>query len=55
MGASASGGLLHPILWLQEDDELNLGEFKLKVVHTPGHTPEHIWFMLMEHEKPTDC
>lgn len=53
VGSSASGGLLYPSLRLNEDDELDLGEFKLKVVHTPGHTPEHISFLVMEQEKPT--
>ena len=48
VGASASGGLLYPSLRLQEDDELDLGEFKLRVLHTPGHTPEHISFLVME-------
>ena len=48
VGASASGGLLYPSLRLQEDDELDLGEFKLRVLHTPGHTPEHISFMVIE-------
>ena len=53
VGASASGGLLYPSLRLQEKDELDLGEFKLKVLHTPGHTPEHISFIVMENDKPT--
>ena len=51
MGASASGGLLFPSLRLQEDDELDLGEFKLRVLHTPGHTPEHISFLVIERDR----
>ena len=53
VGASASGGLLFESLRLQENDELDLGEFKLRVMHTPGHTPEHISFLLLEQGKPT--
>ena len=54
VGASASGGLLYPSLRLQEDDELDLGEFKLRVLHTPGHTPEHISFLVMEKDREED-
>jgi hydroxyacylglutathione hydrolase len=53
VGASASGGLLFPSLRLQEDDELDLGEFQLRVLHTPGHTPEHISFLVVEQGQPT--
>jgi hydroxyacylglutathione hydrolase len=53
VGASASGGLLFPSLRLVEGDELDLGEFKLQVMHTPGHTPEHISFLLLERGQPT--
>ena len=53
VGASASGGLLHPSLQLQENDEIDLGELQLRVVHTPGHTPEHISFLVMEQGRPT--
>lgn len=53
VGASASGGLLYPSLRLQENDELDLGGFKLRVLHTPGHTPEHISFLVMEQDRPT--
>ena len=54
VGASASGGLLYPSLRLQEDDELDLGEFKLRVLHTPGHTPEHISFLVIEKDREQD-
>ncbi|HEU0020130.1 MAG TPA: rhodanese-like domain-containing protein [Dehalococcoidia bacterium] len=53
VGASASGGLLYPSRRLQENDELDLGEFRLRVVHTPGHTPEHISFLVIEQDRPT--
>lgn len=53
VGASASGGTLFPAARLQDGDEFDLGEFKIKVVHTPGHTPEHISFLVEEQGKPT--
>jgi hydroxyacylglutathione hydrolase len=33
---------------LRDGDELPLDELTLKVLHTPGHTPEHISFLLLE-------
>ena len=53
VGASASGGTLFPSVRLQDGDEFDLGEFKLKVLHTPGHTPEHISFLIEEQGEPT--
>ncbi|HLF05054.1 MAG TPA: MBL fold metallo-hydrolase, partial [Dehalococcoidia bacterium] len=52
VGASASGGLLFPSVRLQENDEIDLGEFSLRVLHTPGHTPEHISFLAMVQGRP---
>ncbi len=52
IGASASGGLLFPSLRLQEGDEIDLGEFKIQVMHTPGHTPESISFLVEENGSP---
>ena len=53
VGASASGGTLFPSVRLQDGDEFDLGELKLKVLHTPGHTPEHISFLVEEQGEPT--
>ena len=53
VGASASGGTLFPSVRLQDGDEFELGEFKLKILHTPGHTPEHISFLVEEQGEPT--
>ena len=52
VGASASGGLLFPSIRLQEDDEFDLGEFKIRIIHTPGHTPESASFMIEEQGQP---
>lgn len=31
-----------PTAWLQENEIVNVGNIKLKVLHIPGHTPGHI-------------
>lgn len=36
---------------LQDRDSIQVGGFRLEVWHTPGHTPEHISFVLYETEK----
>ena len=33
---------------LKEGDLINVGNIKLKVLHVPGHTPEHISFLLTD-------
>ena len=53
VGTSASGGLLYPSARLSEGDDFDLGNFKLRVVHTPGHTPESISFVTEEDGQPT--
>ncbi|MEC7839825.1 MAG: MBL fold metallo-hydrolase [Chlamydiota bacterium] len=35
-------------------DELSLGEIRFKVVHTPGHTPEHIMWALYDDTRSSD-
>jgi len=35
-------GVAYPHLPLHDGDELELGEVRLRVIHTPGHRPEHI-------------
>jgi hydroxyacylglutathione hydrolase len=43
--ASAAGGLLFDHQSLRKGDSLTLGEVRLDVVATPGHTPEHISYL----------
>jgi hydroxyacylglutathione hydrolase len=33
-----------PDRWLQDGDEISLGEERLQVLHCPGHTPGHVVF-----------
>lgn len=37
------------IQFLKEDDVIQLGNIKIQVLHTPGHTPESISFMVTDH------
>ena len=34
--------------WLQDGDRLELGDLRLDVLHTPGHTPEHVSFLVTD-------
>ncbi len=34
-----------PKRWLQQDDEVSIGNLNLNVLHCPGHTPGHIVFV----------
>jgi hydroxyacylglutathione hydrolase len=34
---------------VKDGDVIKIGNLSLKVLHTPGHTPEHIAFMLTDH------
>jgi len=48
IGGSAAAQLGFEHQPLAEGDTLDLGAFSLRVMNTPGHTPEHIAFMLTE-------
>ena len=58
----ASAGAQFQFHGVSENDELELGNVRIRVLHTPGHTPEHIalvvtdktrgpepWFLLSGH------
>src|SRR5690554_4575206 len=34
---------------LKDGDKIRIGNLSLEVIHTPGHTPEHISFVLRDH------
>lgn len=48
VGASAEAGLGFEHLPLQDSDVIQLGDLTIRVLATPGHTPEHISFSLTE-------
>jgi len=35
--------------YLQEDDQLDFGQFSLRVIHTPGHSPGSLCFLVGNH------
>ena len=39
---------------LRDGDALRIGKLRLETLHTPGHTPEHISFVLYEELRSTD-
>ena len=47
--AEASGAAL-----LHEDDQITVGSVRLRVVHTPGHTPEHLTFLVTDGAAATE-
>jgi glyoxylase-like metal-dependent hydrolase (beta-lactamase superfamily II) len=47
--ADAKAHLRSADRYLVDGDELEFGEFKLKVIHTPGHTPGSLCFMVANH------
>jgi len=57
-----SAGARFPFRGVRDNEELDLGNVRIRVLHTPGHTPEHIslvvtdktrgpepWFLLSGH------
>jgi hydroxyacylglutathione hydrolase len=46
--ASATGGRQFPHTGLADGDEVDLGGLRLRAMATPGHTPEHVAFLLLD-------
>ena len=53
IGASAEAGIGFDHQALTEDSVIDLGAFQIHVMTTPGHTPEHISFLLVEPDGKT--
>lgn len=43
------GGGSYPHQLLKDHDTFNIGNIEIKAVHTPGHTPEHLCFIVTDH------
>ena len=50
--APASGGIEWPHRALGDGDEAELGGLRLRALATPGHTPEHLAYLLYDGEQP---
>lgn len=48
LGASGDAGLRFPYHALADGSEIELGAARLKVLATPGHTPEHVAYLLLD-------
>ena len=53
IGASAEAGLGFDHQPLTEDSVIDLGTFQVRVMTTPGHTPEHISFLIVDPDSKT--
>src|SRR6185312_2383395 len=50
--ASATGNREFPHSGLRDGDEVDLGGLRLRALATPGHTVEHLSFLLLEGDSP---
>ena len=50
--APAASGLLFPHEKLRDGEDLDLGGLMLRALATPGHTPEHLSYLLLDGTQP---
>jgi hydroxyacylglutathione hydrolase len=50
--ASSAGGRAYPHTGLADGDEVDLGGLRLHTIATPGHTGEHVAFLLLDGNRP---
>ena len=55
IGHSAAAGLAYPHQPLHEGDILRFGELEVRVLETPGHTPEHLAYVLYDTDAQPRC
>jgi hydroxyacylglutathione hydrolase len=49
--AGARAALGYPVRHLEDGERLRMGEVEFEVLHTPGHTPEHISLLIYDHSR----
>jgi hydroxyacylglutathione hydrolase len=52
LAAPAGSRLTYPHRALHDDEEVDLGGLTLRVIATPGHTPEHLAYLLLDGSEP---
>jgi glyoxylase-like metal-dependent hydrolase (beta-lactamase superfamily II)/rhodanese-related sulfurtransferase len=50
--AAREAGLAFPHRPLEDSEEIDLGGLRVQVLATPGHTPEHLAYLLLDGPKP---
>jgi hydroxyacylglutathione hydrolase len=50
--AAAAGGIEFPHRGLVDGEEVDLGGLRLRALATPGHTPEHLSYLLLDSSQP---
>jgi hydroxyacylglutathione hydrolase len=50
--ASATGNRAFPHRGLHDADDVDLGGLRLRILATPGHTPEHVAYLLLDGSRP---
>jgi hydroxyacylglutathione hydrolase len=49
IGIGAKAGAEYPHRAMKEGDEVRVGDVVIRALETPGHTPEHLSFLIYEH------
>lgn len=49
--AGANADVDYPVRKMEDGESLRMGEVEIRVLGTPGHTPEHISFLLIDHSR----
>lgn len=44
----------YPVASLKDGQVLTLGQVELRVIHTPGHTPEHVCYLVTDHGRSAE-
>ncbi len=52
VAAAAGGHMAWPHRPVADRDEIDFGKWKLRALATPGHTPEHLSFLLLDGDRP---
>ncbi len=52
VGASAAAALQYPYQALREGDTVVVGDLEFRILETPGHTPEHVSYLVRDLGSP---